>query len=659
MAAPRLDRRLAAVLAADIVGYSRLMERDEQGTLDRLRAHRKELIEPLVAEQGGRVVKLMGDGVLCEFGSAVHAVRCAVLMQQGLAEREAGVADDEKIRLRIGINLGDVIHEEGDVYGDGVNLAARLEALAEPGGICMARNIHNQVKGKLPYRFEPMGRHRVKNIAEPVEVWRVAPGEVAAHRPTKRWWWHPTAAAAAAIFLLVVAGGLGGWWWYASRSPVRDPADAGGQLLPDKPSVAVLPFDNLSGDERLGRLTDGMVEDVITDLSRFRELFVIARNSTFVYKGKAVDVRQVGEELGVKYVLEGSVQSDGQRLRVTAQLVDAVSGNHVWSERYDRPLDELFAVQDEVTRKIAASLSGSYGALARAQRDTARRKPPRNLLAYDYYLLGVEQKHFFTRESNKKAQELFHRALELDPTFARAYIDLAYTYNIETDNGWGESWQQSMDNTREAARKALVLDPYDSRGYIILGTYYQYLNDFERALAEFDKAFELNPNDAEGLAPATIALVRLGQPERALEAIERFTRLDPRFPDWYYGQLRDAYFHNRRFEDAIAASMKRRHPNQDWDVQFRALGYAQLGRHEEAAREVAEFLRRRPDYSAEKWLGETGTYARDAELDLFLDSVKKAGLPLCATAEQLGKYPQMRRLQLCEDERLKVAAPKS
>jgi adenylate cyclase len=334
MAAPRVDRRLAAIMAMDVVGYSRLIGADEAGTLARVKAHRVELAEPLIAEHRGRVVKLTGDGTLVEFASAVEAVECAVAIQAGIAEREATKPEVRRIRYRIGINIGDIVLEDGDIFGDGVNVAARLEGLAEPGGICVARNVYDQVKTKLDLEFEPMGEHKVKNILEPITVYRVRLDPAVLSRPDL--------------------------WAHRPALP-----------LPDKPSIAVLPFNNLSGEERYTRLADGITEDIITDLSRFRELFVIASNSTFAYKDKSRDVRQIARELGVQYVLEGSLQVSGEQVRVTAQLVDATVGSHLWAQRYERPLHDVFAVQDEVTRSIMALLPGQYGVLARAERESS------------------------------------------------------------------------------------------------------------------------------------------------------------------------------------------------------------------------------------------------------------------------------------------------
>jgi TolB-like protein/class 3 adenylate cyclase/tetratricopeptide (TPR) repeat protein len=656
--APRTERKLAAILAADVVGYSRLVGDDEAGTIARLRVLRKEFVEPLVADYRGRVVKLMGDGALVEFASAVDAVECAVAIQKGVAEREAAVPEDRRLAFRIGINVGDIIVEDDDILGDGVNVAARLEGLAEPGGICIARNVWNQVKGKLDLAFDPMGEHRVKNIAEPVTVYRVnldAPGRALRRRPA---WAQRSWQAAAAATLLILAGAAAGAWyalWPQRSAPSVVEAATRESLgekpalpLPDKPSIAVLPFDNLSGEASYERLADGITEDIISDLSRFHDLFVIARNSTFVYKDKPTDIRQVARELGVQYVIEGSLQAENHRVRITAQLIDAATGNHVWSEQYERPLDDVFAIQDEVTSAIAASLPGFHGVLARARRELARRKPPIDLQAYDYYTLGIEHKHRFTETDNNKAKEFFHKALNLDPNFARAHIGLAWAHLLDIDFGWTKSRQQSMEHLINATRKAIALDPYDGEARMAFGIYYQYLNDFARAVEEIDQSVELNPSSADQLAQAAWVLTRAGEPERSLELMERAVRLNPHHPDWYGGAMRETYFHNSRFEETIAVSRTRLYPEPIWDPLYRVMSYAQLGRQEEAALEVKQVLVDQPDYSAEKWLNDTGTYARDVELNLFLDSNRKADLPICATEEQLAKYTDVMRLPECD-----------
>jgi TolB-like protein/class 3 adenylate cyclase/Tfp pilus assembly protein PilF len=660
-----MDRRLAAIMAVDVVGYSRLIGADEAGTLARVKAHRKELAEPLIAEHHGRVVKLTGDGALIEFASAVDAVECAVALQAGMAEREAAEPEERRIRYRIGINIGDIVLEDSDIFGDGVNVAARLEGLAEPGGICIARNVYNQVKSKLDLAFEPMGEHKVKNIAEPITVYRVLPR--AGARPKTR----PAAlastlrgrlpAAIAAAVMLLAAAVAGTWYafWRPAAAPPAAVAEAAGSggaeakpalPLPDKPSIAVLPFENLSGDPRQERLADGITEDIITDLSRFRELFVIARNSTFVYKGKPTDVRQIARELGVQYVLEGSLQTDGDQVRITAQLIDATTGNHVWSERYGRPLDDIFAVQDEATQQIVGTLGGYWGRLAEAGREAARRKPPESLQAYDYYLLGIEHKHRFTVEDNKKAQELLNKAIALDPTFSRAYAALAFTYVAEIDNGWSESREQTMANWLDAAQSAVALDRSDGEAHAALAFYFMYSGDSDKAGAEIAQALSFNTNNADVLAQSAYILPWAGKPEQAVESAERAVRLNPHAPNWYDGALYVAYFHGRQFEKAVPI-LKKTTLEDLWFYVFRALIYGQLGLGADTAAASTDLLRQDPDYSAERWLSDTGTYARETELSLFLDGVKKAGLPLCATEAQLAKYPDMKRLEMCEAQR--------
>jgi TolB-like protein/class 3 adenylate cyclase/tetratricopeptide (TPR) repeat protein len=662
MAAPRVDRRLAAIMAVDVVGYSRLIGEDEAGTLARVKAHRIELAEPLIAEHHGRVVKLTGDGALVEFGSAVDAVECAVVIQKGIAEREGAEPEERRIRYRIGINIGDIVLEGGDIFGDGVNVAARLEGLAEPGGVCIARNVYNQVKGKLDLAFEPMGEHMVKNIAEAITVYRVLPGPgarlpttpAAITRALRRYW--PAGIAAAGV--LVLAAAMAGAWytlWRPASGPtppvVAEAAAKPALPLPDKPSIAVLPFENLSGDPRQERLTGGLTEDIITDLSRFRELFVIARNSTEVYKGKPTDVRQVARELGVQYVLEGSLQIDGDQVRVTAQLIDGTTGNHVWAERYDRPLDDLFAIQDEVTKKIAGSLGpGMGGVLTRAGRESARRKPPESLQAYDDYLLGIEHKHRFTPEDNKKAHELLTKATEIDPGFARAYVGLALADSVAIDNGWTTSRERSLDSMAKAARTAVALDPSDAQAHITLGIYYIYVGDLQKSLVEHEKALSLNPNDADGLAISAGDMTWFGRPEQAAELADRAIRLNPNYPDWYgWGRLL-AYFYAGQYDRALAVTQSRLQPEL-WDYVFRPLIYAELGRTAETASAVSELLKSNADYSAEFWVSNVGAFARDVELNRFLDAHRKAGLPLCATEAQLAKYPDMKRLDQCEAQR--------
>src|SRR4051794_7363746 len=440
MATVRAERRMAAILAADVVGYSALMEQDEDRTLARLKAHRREFVEPLIAEYQGRIVKLIGDGALVEFASVVDAVRCAVLIQQGMAEREVKVAEAERIRFRIGINLGDVIHEaDGDLYGDGVNVAARLEQLAEPGGVVVSGTAYDQLHGKLDLTLDFAGEQRVKNIERLVRAYRVRlDGKVARFRPPLRRVRRFALPAAAALTAVVFAAGI--WRLWPGEPPPKE-----------KPSIAVLPFDNYGGDEATGRLADGLTEDVITDLAHFRDLDVIARNSVETYKGKPVDVRQVGKALDVGYVLEGSIQRQADRLRVTAQLIDAASDAHVWSERWDRPAQDVFAVQSEVAEAVAAKLGGYTGTIGAADRDAAKRKRPQDLSAYDLYLLGVEAKHRWTEEGVEEAVRLHKRSLAIDPGFARAWTGLAWAYHVL--RGFTEDTPELRQAALDAARR--------------------------------------------------------------------------------------------------------------------------------------------------------------------------------------------------------------
>jgi TolB-like protein/class 3 adenylate cyclase len=649
MAAPRVDRRLAAILAADVVGYSRLMGRDEQGTLDRLKAHRKELVEPLVAEHGGRIVKLMGDGILCEFPSAVDAVRCAVLVQQGMAEREADAPEEQKIHLRIGINVGDIIHEpDGDIYGDGVNVAARLQTLAEPSGVLLAGNVHAQVKDKLPFRFEPTGRHRIKNIAEPVEAWRVLADGAMRHRrvrvPRPHW---AAAAAATMMAVLVLLGG--GWWLWP-----------GGQTPAGKASVAVLPFDNLGGDEPTGRLADGITEDIITDLARFRDLDVIARNSTAVYKGKPVDVRQIGKELGVGYVLEGSIQRQGDSARVTAQLIDTRTGAHAWSERWDRPLADVFAVQSEIAERVAGSLGGgmSFAAITANEAQRAKRRPPASLSAYEHYLLATEAKAQQTEPLVRKGLEHAEAAIALDPNLARAY----------TARGWlryfaisfGADYATSFQEMGADFRKAVELDPLDAEARAALANWLQEAGNFPEAVAEVRKAVSMSPSNGHVLVTAASLLAFAGEVEEALTAADRAVRLDPRMPPGLLRGVKDAFFLAREFERTIDAVLRMPEDGRSRGSVFMlAVSYAFLGREREAEAAKAVFVARYGSVSAELWLNQGFVFGRERERDLFVESFRKLGLPVCAGEEELKTVAKPTRLPECEAKRAKMAGPKT
>src|SRR3954451_3871591 len=454
MTTARAERRLAAILAADVVGYSRLIERDERGTLERLGAYRKELVEPLLAEHRGRIIKLMGDGALCEFASVVDAVACAVAIQRDMAERETEMLEEERLRFRIGINLGDVVREaDGDLYGDGVNIAARLEGVAEPGGIVVSGTAYDHLQGKLDCRLASLGDQHLKNIERAVRAYRVELGTPIPIAPV------PLAP-------------------------------------PDKPAVAVLPFDNMSGDPEQAYFSDGITEDVITELSRFRELLVIARNSSFAFRGKAADVREIGRALGAGYVVEGSVRRAGERVRITAQLIDAGSGAHLWAERYDRPLEDVFAVQDEIARGIVATVAVR---VLEATEATARRRPPQDARAYDLFLQGLRLSDSYAPGAQERARELFERARALDPTFARAYTGLAFNHLSRAQHdsvGRRPGEDPARAEALRLAGQALSLDPNDPRVHYTLGYMCMTWRDFDRAGHHLDLAQAMNPNDA-------------------------------------------------------------------------------------------------------------------------------------------------------------------
>ena len=472
MTVPPLDRKLLAILAADVVGYSKAMEADEAGTIARLRAIRAELIDPAIAQHHGRIVKLMGDGALVVFDSVVDAVVCAAEIQKAVAARNAGLPEPERIVFRIGVNLGDVALVDGDVYGDGVNVAARLEQLAEPGGVMVSGTAYDHLQGKLDWPLDFVGEQQVKNISRPVRMYRLRLDGKQARRPLARdrcragrCRRRPSSCCAR---------------WSAAGPGGSAPTD----MASAKPSIAVLPFNNYGGDEATGRLADGLTEDIITDLSRVSEIDVIARNSTEVYKGKPADVRQIGRDLNVRYVLEGSIQRQGERIRATAQLIDAQTGTHVWSERWDRPVQDVFAVQTEIADSILSQFEVSTGPIKSAEHDAARRKRPQSLTAYDLNLLGSRSSSARPRESVAASIELLKQAVAADPAYARAWINLAWAHNMAAS--YGADWEASNRAGLEAAERAVVLDPNDAEAHAVLGHMLGFQGEFGRAKTELD-----------------------------------------------------------------------------------------------------------------------------------------------------------------------------
>jgi TolB-like protein/class 3 adenylate cyclase/cytochrome c-type biogenesis protein CcmH/NrfG len=642
-AAPRAERRLAAILAADIVGYSRMVEADEAGTLAAIRALREQGIDPLLAERKGRIVKLMGDWAIVDFASVVDAVACAVAIQRVAAELQANVAADRRIVFRIGVNLGDVVVEGDDLLGDGVNVAARLEQLCEPGGVLVSGTAYDHLQGRLGLPLEFTGEQQVKNIERPVRAYRVRfDGTVARTassrigRRSQRW-----VLTAALLLLLSFAAAI---WHFWSVKPAMA-----------NPSIAVLPFDNIGGDEAAGRLADGLTEDIITDPARFRDLDVIARNSTEVYKGEPADVRQIGRDLNVRYVLEGSIQRQGDRVRATAQLIDTSSGAHVWSDRWDRQAEDVFAVQAEVSERVASTLGG-YGLIAEAGRTAARRRPPENLTAYELYLLGIEAKHRMTDEGVDEAINLLKRALELDPQLARAWAAIARADMIKGDRASGGSeWYRAA---AEAARSAIRLDPMDAEAHGVLGEAVGSLGDIAQAKIEVERAVQLNPNHTLVLFDYAAWASGFGEPEKGAAAADRLIRLDPEFPMSIVPAIGYAFFMTGRYEDTLRALARlpdeaRGPPN----FAMEAGALAALGRTDEGRTAVGRALTRFPDMSIEGLISSPAW--ADHERSRFTETMRKAGFPACAKPEELAKFEKPVRLPECEAERTKAASIKS
>ena len=643
MTGPSNRRKLAAILSADVVGYSRLMAANEAATVETLKSYR-DIIARLIARRGGRVVNAPGDALLAEFPSAVEAVQAAVEIQKSLEGHNIDLEPDRRMQFRIGVNLGDVIEEaDGTIYGDGVNIAARMEALAEGGGVCISSTVYDAVEGKLTYGFDFLGEQQVKNIAKPVRVYRVRaePRPISRRYALPKVGWKQLGMLAAAVLLISAAS----FWGMRDRNS--------GPSLPDKPSVAVLPFDNIGADPQWERFADGITEDIIADLSHSKDLTVIARNSTEVYKGKPIDMRQIGRDLNVKYVLEGSIQSMGERVRVTAQLIEAASGSHVWSERYDRPVDDLFAVQNEITQRIAATLTGYEGAVAEAERSLLRRKPPANLSAFDAYLLGMEAKHKVTKEGFIEAEGLFRKALELDPQLARAYVGLVYVQVYLIDLGLAPSVEEALAKMMEAAKKAVMLDPNDGQALGALGYAYAYQGKAQQALAEFDRAEALAPSDADLLINIAWLSPVFGESARAVSLAEQALKLNPHYPDWYNQGLSLVFFFGEQYDKAVRYRLLVKEPLA-LDYAFLAMSYAYLGQTGDAASATANVKKLDPTWIAERYLSEGGGYA-EKEAELFVNGARKAGLSDCAPADKLKDMPKLIRVKSCDQQRAKIS----
>jgi TolB-like protein/class 3 adenylate cyclase len=545
---------MAAILAADVAGYSRLMGADEEGTLARLKAHRRELVDSKIAQHHGRIVKTTGDGMLVEFLSVVEAVRCAVDIQRAMVKRNAEVLADHRLEFRIGINLGDIIIDGDDIYGDGVNVAARLEGLAEPNGICVSRVVRDQVRDRLDLAFEDMGEQQVKNIARAVRVFRVAAPAIGQSTPSAK----PSLA------------------------------------LPDRPSIAVLPFQNMSGDPEQEYFADGIVEEIITAISRVRWLFVIARNSSFTYKGRAMDVRQVGRELGVRYVLEGSIRKAANHVRITGQLVDAATGSHLWADRFDEALDDIFDLQDQVTTSVVGAIAPK---LEQAEIERARSKPTESLDAYDYFLRGMASFHKATREANDEALRLFYRAIELDPDFASAHGMASWCYAWRKMNGWETDRVQAIAETARLARRAAALGRDDAVALCAGGFALGYnTGDLDDGGAMTDRALVLNPNLATAWLLSGYLKALLGEHEMAIQHLTRAMRLSPLDPEVFVAHLGLAAAHLfvGRYDEASSWAEKalRHRPNAAGAARVAAASHALAGRLEQAQKAMARLQSR-------------------------------------------------------------------
>jgi len=626
-----MERRLAAILAADVVGYSRLMEADEEATVRTLNICRQ-VIDGLVADHRGRVFGSAGDSVVAEFPSPVEAVRCAVDIQRELETHNVDLPENRRMRLRIGVNLGDVIVEGDNLLGDGVNIAARLETLADAGGICLSRPIFDQIKKQLDLGYEYLGEHEVKNIAEPVQVYRVltepeADGKVIGETKRTKQAWKRVAVAAAVLVLIGMAAAA---TWLKPWAPTVESAsvDRMAYPLPDKPSIAVLPFDNLSGDTGQGHVADGLTEDIITALSQVSSLFVIARNSTFTYKGKPVNVQQVAEDLGVRYVLEGSVQMSGDKVRITAQLVDALAGNHLWAERYDRDMTELFALQDEITDRIVVALRIK---LTEGEEARVHRKHTRSLEAWNLLSRGMEHFYQSSKTDNATARQWFKKAIEVDRGYALAYALLAWTHWHDAFHGWSENHELSLERASFLAEKARAMDDALPDVYALQSAIHLFKRQYDEAIEAAEKAVAFNPNHATNTALLAMILHNTGRPKKAIRMYKTAMRLSPYYPAWFLEDLSFSYLDAKQPDEALFAFQKlldRKPPaiHAAHGHIGRALAHHALGQDDKARAEVAKAIEADAGISLTH-VGQHSLNKDRAGVESGLAILRKLGLP--------------------------------
>ncbi len=618
-----VKRQLSALLSADVKGYSRLMEEDEVTTVRTLEEYRG-VISGLIEKHRGRVVDSPGDNLLAQFTSVIDAMEAAVEIQKELKAKNADLPENRRMEFRIGINLGDVIAEGGRIYGDGVNIAARVESLSDSGGISVSGTAYDQIAKKLPLGYEFLGEQTVKNIEKPVRVYRVlmdpeAAGKVIGEkRPISRHWrW-------AAVALIVVAGALVIWNFYFRHPFEPASVDKMAFPLPDKPSIAVLPFNNLSDDPEQEYFSDGLTEEIITALSQVPKVFVIARNSTFSYKGKSVKVNQVAEELGVRYVLEGSVRKAEDRVRITAQLIDAIKGHHLWAERYDRELKDIFAIQDEITKEIIAALQPK---LMKTQQAAFFGKGTDNLQAYLKWLQANEYFLKVNKDDNVLARQKAEEAIALDPDYAAAITTLAWAHAVEARFSWSKSPKQSLVRAEELARKAITLDDTYSDAHRLWGYIYLQKRQYDEAIASQEKAVALSPNWSKALAHLGMGLVYACRPEEGIRELQKAIRLNPVPPTYYFFKLGRAYRMTGQYEEAISAFKKALHgsPNSLGAWIGLASTYSLLGQEEEASEAAAKVLKIHPKFSSERFIYAL-PFKKQSENERVIDALQKAGL---------------------------------
>jgi len=581
-------RKLAAILSADVVGYSRMTGADEERTLARLRALRSDLIDPTIAVHRGRVVKRIGDGILVEFRSVVDAVRCAIEMQSSMVERNAGLPAERRIEFRMGVHIGDVVEEsDGDLMGDGVNIASRLEGVAKPGAVCLSEDAYRMVKARLDLAVSDLGEAKLKNIAEPIRIYSLevggAPGKAAAPAPAK--------------------------------TPV----------VPDKPSVAVLAFNNMSGDPEQEYFSDGISEDIITDLSTLSDLHVVARNSSFVYKKTTTPIADIAKALGVRHVLEGSVRKAGNKVRVTAQLIDSTTGGHLWASRFDRDLTDIFAIQDELTKEIVSALKlkltvGEKDRLANKKREV-------NVQAFELFLRGREHAWAATRQGGVTGRDLLERAIAIDPDYAPAHAVIAISHVIDYANGFSSDPEQSLRLAREIAERAIAMDDGEPAAHLALGSAYMWTKDLDRAQLEAQRGLELSPNSVDALRMMAHIKIFAGDPKGALEILDTYMQRDPHYPGITLQFVADARFSLGEYEKAIEAIEKRlaQNPNSETAYALLAACYGQLGRAEECQKAWARTLELSPGFSMER-RRRVLPFKKPEDFERRVEGLKKGGV---------------------------------